>query len=288
MTRFAILFAALLVSPPAVAQPTSAAKGDPQAPSPKLKSLLQNCDAHKFETTVDTLVDGKPHRSKVKLCGTEGQSDSDWIGTLNDAIAKLDANKEMAAPVRDQIATAIKAEIVRLQSQASEGTSTEPAISLRPRSSSTPLSSDYSTLPPLPAPPARGPSLPVATAPATASGVVSAAPVVARAAPAINPRLSFSCMSADYPGGGECITLSRDTILTVKAGEAVPAAVSLRFLRSGEERGEVAVGAMRKGQSLRFQLPQRVCSGVSTAEVQMEVMSSGQTVDRKGPYLLHC
>jgi hypothetical protein len=287
MTRFAILFA-LIVSAPAAAQAAPVPKADPQAPSPKLKNLLENCDAHKFETTVDTLVDGKPHRSKVKLCGTEGQSDSDWIGTLNDAVAKLDSNKEMAAAVRDQIETAVKAEIARLESQASEAASTGPELSPRQQSSPTPLSSDYTTLPPLPAPLARAPSLPVANAPATSSGVVSAAPVIARVAPAVNPHLSFSCMSAEYPGGGECITLSRDTILTVKAGGAVPAAVSLRFLRRGEERAQVAVGGMRKGQSLRFQLPQQVCSGVSTAEVEMEVMNSGQTVDRKGPYLLHC
>src|SRR5438105_8116102 len=76
--------------------------------------LMQSCDAHKFETIVHAVVDGQPRDSKVKLCGVEGQSDSAWIKTLRDAIAKLEANKEMDAPVRNQIVTAIQTEISRL------------------------------------------------------------------------------------------------------------------------------------------------------------------------------
>ncbi len=295
MTRLAMLFAALIVAAPAAAQPKSepAAKDAPQAPNAKLESLLENCDAHKFETTVDTVVEGKPHRAKVKMCGKDGQSDADWIGTLDDAIAKLDSNKDMDPAVRDQIVTAVKAEIVRLKGQAPEAVSAAPALTPRTDSSPAPLSNDYSMLPPLPAPlPSARPQ--ATTAPATTIATTSAAPaiasppIVAKAPPAVNPRLGFSCMSADYPGGGECITLSRDTILTVKATAPVPAGVSLRFVRNGQERAQVAVGAMGKGQSQRLQIPQQVCSGVSTAEVQMEVLSSGQLVDRKGPFLLHC
>src|SRR5438105_9186273 len=76
--------------------------------------LMQSCDAHKFETIVHAVVDGATHDSKVKLCGVEGQSDAEWINTLRDAIRKLDANKEMNPPVRDQIVTAIQLEISRL------------------------------------------------------------------------------------------------------------------------------------------------------------------------------
>ncbi len=67
--------------------------------------------------TVHDVVDGQPQQSKVKLCGKEGQSDADWIGTLKDAVAKLGANKEMPAAVRDQIVTALKTEISRLEFQ---------------------------------------------------------------------------------------------------------------------------------------------------------------------------
>jgi len=278
-----MLFAMLLAAAPAAAQqsskPAPSAKAGTQAPSPKLQSLLENCDAHKFETTVDTVVAGQPHRSKVKLCGKEGQSDSDWIGTLDDAIAKLQANKAMQPAVRDQIVTAIKAEIARLQSATTETSSASASIVPRAETSTAPLTDDYSTLPPLPAPPTA------ATASASAGAPHALIPPPP---PAVKPRLSFSCISGEYPGGGQCISLSRDTIITVKAGEPIADAVSLHFLRDGEDRGEIALGTMRKGQSLRFDLPQSVCKGVVSAEVEMHVVRSGQTVDRQGPYLLRC
>src|SRR4051812_44305865 len=86
----------------------------PPSPPPAEARLIQSCEAHKFETVVDTVVDGHPGKSKVKLCGVEGQSDAEWIGTLRDAIRKLEANKTMAPATRDQIIAAIKSEIARL------------------------------------------------------------------------------------------------------------------------------------------------------------------------------
>jgi hypothetical protein len=282
MTRFAILSAVLLLATPAAAQDKAPAS---EAPNPKLESLLQNCDAHKFETTVESTVDGKPHRSKVKMCGTEGQSDADWIGTLNDAVAKLEANKEMAADTRDQIVTAIRAEIARLNS-VSTAKVNDTLPPGRSSASSEPLSNDYSVLPPLPntAPP------PVRILPPAAEAAAGAAPAVAATPkPAMaNPRLAFSCMNADYPGGGPCVTLTRDTVVTLRAPNAVPAGLSLRFVRQGDARAELALGAMRKGGSVRLSLPQPVCSGVLTSEVEMQVVGGGQVLDRQGPYLLRC
>src|SRR5881275_1578461 len=85
------------------------------APDSAAAKIVQNCDAHKFETVVHEMVDGQPHQSKVKLCGKTGQSDDEWIGTLKDAISKLNANKEMAEAVRDQIVSALNSEILRLE-----------------------------------------------------------------------------------------------------------------------------------------------------------------------------
>ncbi|HEY7005083.1 MAG TPA: hypothetical protein VH392_01230, partial [Sphingomicrobium sp.] len=58
-----------LVAAAAIAAPTP--KKAP-APDAAARKLVQNCDAHKFETVVHDEVDGKPHQSKVKLCGVEG------------------------------------------------------------------------------------------------------------------------------------------------------------------------------------------------------------------------
>jgi hypothetical protein len=300
MTRYAMLCFALLLAAPAVAQdeaqPAPAPEASPAVP-PKLETLLENCDAHKFETVVESTVDGKPHRSKVKMCGKEGQSDSDWIRTLQDAIAKVEANQDMPESTREQIVSAVKAEIARLQGQAAsepeQQQSEQPA--LPPGRSATaapePLSNDYSVLPPLPSASPPPPSvLPPASATAAASvpSNAAAAPPAAPRPAIANPRLSFACISPEYPGGGPCVTLTRDTILTVKASAAVADTLSLRFVRQGSARAEVALGAMRKGQTLRFALPQPVCSGVVTSEVEIDVVGGGEVLDREGPLLLRC
>lgn len=290
MTRFAFLSVALLLAVPAVAQDKpadSAAKAGSAAPSGKLEHLLQSCDAHKFETVVKSTVNGQPHQSKVKMCGTEGQSDADWIGTLKDAIAKLEANKAMASSTRDQIVTAIKAEIARLDGQSSLNPNDMLPAGRSASASPEPLSNDYSVLPPLPStPPPPTRVLP------PAAGVASAASIAVTARPPApvmaNPRLSFSCMNADYPGGGPCVTLTRDTVVTVRSPAAVPAGLSLQFVRQGDARAEVALGAIRKGGTVRLSVPQPVCSGVLTSEVEMQVVGGGQVLDRQGPYLLRC
>ena len=123
---------------------------------------------------------------------------------------------------------------------------------------------------------------PVETAPVPP--VVQAPP----AKPVAKPKLTLSCISPEFPAGGECITLTRDTVLRVKAGEDIPAGMSLRFLRSGAERGTIELGSLRSRQSINYRLPSQVCSGVVSAEVQLDIVRNGQRVDRRGPYLLHC
>src|SRR3954447_19771809 len=154
----------------AAADPSSAAAGS-GAPAGAMEMLLQDCDAHKFETIVMATVDGKPHQSKVKLCGTRGQTDAAWINTLRDAIAKVKANGNMSQEMRDQIATAIDLELARLGHADSMALIAKPAptitkdptppslASLAPRPSPVapsstlrPLSQDYGSLPPLPEP----------------------------------------------------------------------------------------------------------------------------------------
>jgi hypothetical protein len=300
MTRFAIFSIGLLLAVPAAAQDQpqlAAPQSGTAAPNAKLESLLENCDAHKFETTVDSVVDGKPHRSKVKMCGKEGQSDADWIRTLKDAIAKLETNTAMPVSTREQIISAINAEIARLNGPAATGADN----TLLPGRSPTrppPLSNDYTLLPPLkttaPPPPRVLPPAEEAALAASASTAASSAATVAPAPPTApraaiaNPRLKFSCISPEYPSGGACVTLSRDTILTVKSPAAVADALSLRFIRQGQSRAEVELGSMAKGQSIRLDLPRGVCSGVVTSEIVVQVVAGGQVLDRQGPYLLRC
>lgn len=266
------------------------------APSAEVKQLLDNCDAHKFETTVDSTVDGVPHRSKVKLCGKDGQTDADWIVTLKDAIAKLDANKDMDAGVRTQIVTAINAEIARLQSapasQPAGALANDPGFGKAASS----IAGEYSALPPLPAAPppppkvlapaASGAAMP-AMAPVKPVPVAATSVALVPAGPA--PKLNYTCYSpGDLGGDAPCTGFDRETMLTVRAQADVPAGVALRFLRNGEQRAEVDLAQLHRGKSLRVALPSAVCAGVSDGSLQLQVVQNGAEVKSDGPYSLRC
>src|SRR5438876_11945916 len=113
MQRGILFFVSVLLLTPAGAG-AAPRKLRPVSKPAAVSQLIQSCDAHKFETIVHAVVDGEPHDSKVKLCGVEGQGDAEWIKTIRDAIHKLQANKDMAPAVREQIVTANNAEIGRL------------------------------------------------------------------------------------------------------------------------------------------------------------------------------
>jgi hypothetical protein len=245
-------------------------------------ALIANCNARKFETVVYVMTEGKPRSSKVKLCGQVGQSDADWLRTLTDAIDKISANPKMSASVKQQIVSALKLEIAKLpvasellQMPAPSIAVVKPAPPLTIGSTSG-ARVEYSTLPPMPAPKA-----------AAVAGVMSAVPSLPP------PRLTLNCLATDTLGvDGPCDTLARGMLVTVRADEDLPAGTSLRFLRRGDDRGEVGLAVLRRGQSQRFALPAKVCSGVSGSRVEIQVVrsvgSSPQVVDTRGPFELRC
>lgn len=268
--RLASIFVAAALMPAAALAQGQAAGNDAapsEAPSPDMQALIANCSAHKFETTIQVTVDGKTHPSKVKLCGKEGQSDADWTRTLEDAVAKVEANDKMPAEAKGQIVAAINAEIARLRS------AIVASAPLVPRALPPERPPEYSVLPPLPTAPV--------TPPATVSSL-AASPILAK------PRLGIRCFTPGDLGDGPCNALERDTLLTVHADEALPDGISLRFMRKGDARGEVALAQMRKGQSRRFTLPPQVCSGVVGGRIEIQVINRGQVVDSLGPADLRC
>ena len=298
--RMALTAAAL-----ALAIPIAAFAAPPKDPAPpaatpdsEAAQLLRNCDAHKFETVVHDVVDGHPQASTVKLCGKEGQSDAEWIGTLTDAISKLNANKDMPAPVRDQIVTALRTEIARLEgsgpllsSPSATGKSaftTLTPIGPLPQSKtadSGPLppprkvaraapADDYAALPPIP------------TAPPPPVQVLSGA--VGASAPLLpKPRMSLTCYT---PGAAEgpCDGFTRDTLVTVHAGEDLPAGTSLRFVRDDDPRADIALPQLRKGRSARFELPVDVCRHAVGGKLELRIVRQGQEVGSEGPFNLNC
>jgi hypothetical protein len=248
--------------------------------SKQVETLLQNCDAHKFETTVELIgPDGQPKHSRMKLCGTEGQSDADWVRTLKDAVAKTQANSRMPKPVRDQVVAAISAEIVRLEvPSAPAATVALPPPRFSPSGSAL---AGYGALPPLP----DKPPPPVHVMAAGSAAL----PTLPR------PKMSFICSTLSEFAEGPCADFSRDTLLTVRADEDLPAGTSLRFALNGDPRADVDLAPLKRGRSMRFPLPGGVCDHVTGGSLEIRIVraaaaagSGEQEVGIDGPYPLRC
>lgn len=298
--RIALTAAALALSLPAALWATPAKDVTPPsaAPESQAEQLLRNCAAHRFETVVHEVVDGRPQQSKVKLCGKEGQSDAEWIGTLKDAIQKLKANKDMPAPVRDQIVTALRSEITRLEtplpllsspSQTSKfalgGISPASPVSqpnavagasLPPPRQIAPAApfEDYSAIPPLP----TAPPPPVHV---LAGSLGASLPQLPR------PRMNLTCY-APGEADGPCGVFTRDTLLTVHAAEDMPPDTRLSFVRDGDPKADVDLAQLKKGKTARFPIPTDVCRHAVGGRLELKILRSGQEVGSEGPYNLSC
>ena len=301
--RIIFLAIGLSLAAASVAAAPKAKKATPppaSAPSADARRLMESCDAHKFETVVNDEVDGKPHQSRVKLCGKEGQSDSEWIDTLKDAVEKLSANKEMPASMREQISAALNKEIARLQLEGAKSSGSAPAADKStalegvvalpplsqpkasqavaqppPRAVPTTPKRDYAALPPLPTKPVA----PVRVLPGGAASLAAVLP---------KPRMTLICSN---PGlaTGPCTDFTRETKIIVRAGEDLPANTSLRFVRDGEREADVELAQLKKGKSQQLSFPSEVCRHVAGGRLELRIVRSGQEVGSSdGPYNLNC
>lgn len=281
-----IVAAAALAAAPSLAQ-EQAAPADEDAVSAEKQAFLEACAARKFETTIQIVEDGAKLGKKVTLCGKVGQSDADWVATLKDAAAKTEANADMAPEVKGQIVTALNLEITRIES----GPRTEleaRTVTLPKPIEAAPEVADraqYSVLPAIPDASKRA-----ATTPRDPVKLTAGASNTPALPPVKKPRLTIRCLSPGEAGGGSiCAALERDTLLTVRADEDLASAASLRFMRRGDAKGQIELAQLRQGQLVRSKLPSKLCAGVASSKVQIEVLAGGgQVVDRLGPYRLHC
>jgi hypothetical protein len=267
MTRFSMLSLSLILAAPAAAQDQTAPAGQPP-------SAEQNQSVQDFDLAREKIVDCEgqkyvfawgagAHPTKVTLCSEKDASRDEVIRMLDDAASKL-ATSALPEDRRTALVGQIRAKIAEIQSL-SQATLPPPL-----RTEKVNPASAMATVAPLPPP-------------LVASKSSSPPRVLFN-----RPRLTLTCMSPQLPSGGPCIALDRDTILTVKAGEALPSDVSLRFVRQDDQSAEVALGGMRKGQARRMSLPNDICKGALTGEVEIRIARQGQTVGREGPYSLHC
>jgi hypothetical protein len=196
----------------------------------------------------------------------------------------------MAPALKQQIVTGLRLEIAKLpvatatapQGPAPTIVPIAPAVPpLAARPSLDTGRAEYSTYAPLPAPK-------VAPAPTTLAAAVAMAPP-----PLPAPKLTFRCLSTESTAGdGPCDLLERGMVVTVRADEDIAAGTSLHFVRRGDDRAEIDLQALRRGQSKQFSLPARVCQGVTGSKVEIQVIraagKSTQVVDTLGPYELRC
>jgi hypothetical protein len=263
------------------------------APSPAMQKLLQNCDAHKFETVIQVTEDGKTHDSKVRVCGTDGQSDADWIRTLKDAVSKTSANEDMPAAMKQQLVGALNVEIARLTALLPVDGGSAGAKLPPPRRAPTGsgLASDYSSLPPMPAPvPAPAPANVSEAEPVAPSAAPLVAPVTSAPAPTLPPppRVRIKCAElGDESRADSCFMIERDNLLVVEADDPLKNLV-LRFFRRGEPHGEVEVALVAPGRPATVPLPTSLCSGVSQSKVEIRAATSGSAEAVFGPFALHC
>jgi hypothetical protein len=268
--RIALILGAIgLAANGAGAQTPPTEAGEPVA---EIKSLVDSCPGRKFETIVAVGIDRRG--KKVTICGKAGQTDAEWINTLRSSVAQAEANESLAEPVKEQIIAALNAEIERVGKLAAAPAAAPPvaaiAIAPEPVTAKEPAP-QYSALPPLPAPKPK----------ATVAAAASTAPPVAR------PRLTISC-ALPRESFGPCDRLERETQLLIRADEDLADGASLRFLRGGDERAELDLGALRKGMTMRQKLPGRVCSGVLRGKVQVQILSHSKVAETLGPYALYC
>lgn len=258
-----LLTLALATAAPAAAPPSD-------APPAAMQKVLQSCDAHKFETVITTTVDGKLKGSKVKLCGTEGQTDEAWLRTLRDAVVKTEANAQMAPEVKTQIVSALNKEIARLTVPRVTLPAPSTGLSLpglRPAPATGSLARDYAALPPMPAP------LPATAQPASRYALTKI------------PRLTLRCTLVGDDRPESCASIDKDTVLLLRADEAFPAGVALRFMRRGDARAEIKLAPMRVGQTAKLRLPAAACKGVVRSRLEIQAVSGAEPAGTAGGQL---
>ena len=285
-----VLLIALAV---AVAPDSAGAPRAGEIPKAKAEAIIAQCGARKFETDVISDNQGKVRKAKILLCAKPGESDDQWIATLEKAGSQIAASPALSADAKAKVAGEIQTAIDVVRGKPSAGAQAgvtnglpanqaftlpgPPSPEVDPLSRPEPIVATVRPLPPPPPPP----GISVMRAP------ISKPPVS-------KPPITISCSEGgDVAGPGECIELTSNTLLVVRADNDLNSRVSLRFIRDGDPRGGLALGMMRRGQVVRSRLPAQLCAGVVRGRVKVDTVvfdgtAAGQVADTQGPYLLRC
>lgn len=285
-----IIKALLLAASMAIAAPSWAQQppATPVAPvpdklvegdTPERVAQVASCQGHKFEARIE--IDPVKKRStSVKLCANPGASDADWVKTLEAAIVQIE-QRNMPLEARQKLIGEMRVEIARFAAksnpvaavQATTPFVTDPGASISRAGTSERY--ETSVLPPLPPPKSARRASAAITSP-----------------PQRPMRVGLTCFERGQTGaGGTCNFLESTTIFSIRAVEGLEDGATVRFLRRGDVRREIALASMQAGQSTRVKLPAELCRGVSSTKVEIEFLrpkSTGAVAARLGPFGLIC
>ena len=235
------------------------------------------------------------HVAKVTLCSKKDPTPDELAKMFESAASALAQNLRMAPEKRNNLIAQMKAKAAEARGTSSAAGLPTMALQTPIAPSTTPVTAgpaplrpitaddrapEYSSLPPLPTP---TPVVGASTAAASTASFLS------------KPQLTIVCLNqAGLAGAAPCDSLERETILSVRAGDGVPAGTSMRFLRRGDLRAEVQLAGLARGKAKQFSLPREVCAGVVESKVEIQIVrrakaaDAGQVVDSMGPYFLRC
>ncbi len=267
--------------------------------TPERQQLMAECSGHKFETYVHVDAAGK-RAKRVRLCANPGASDAEWVQTLKSAIAQIEVQPFPAA-AKVQLESELRAEIAKVEKASSaRATAAKPpsapsgGLMLDPRevrSAERPADRfEVSTLPSLDRPVTKAPApVPAGGATVAAAGTASAssAPV-----PLTTMRARATCLAPGERGNGmTCDYLRENTVILLRAQSGMEKGARLRFLRRGEDRGEILLTGLADGQATRVKLPIEVCRGVSSTKVELQLLptdSRGRVAGTIGTFGVRC
>jgi len=262
------------------------------------EAALRNCDQRRFQSVAEALVDGQKKRATIQLCAKPSDTNAQWAATLEKSAAQIAASPQITAEskarLREEFAAAVtNARAGRLPdpvATASGSTGLSGVIAspgLQPRVNRPPSTPPVraadrleSNVPPLPAP---LPPKPAGSRPGLLAELLA------------QPQITVRCLASGEGGrGSECDEIRNNTTLLVRAEESFPSSAALRFVRSGDARAEVDLGAMRKGEVRRIRVPNGVCRGVVRSELELNTVvmdpktRSEQMGRAIGPVTLRC
>jgi len=79
------------------------------------EALIATCGPRKFESAAQFNNGGKLRRAKILLCAKHGETDEQWIATLEKAASKVVMSPELSIEAKAKIAGELQAEIARLR-----------------------------------------------------------------------------------------------------------------------------------------------------------------------------